>query len=92
MTKEEMMEMVKTTAKDSVAQVLDEVQGELVQAVKDALVPALKERKNQLVDTLAKEIAETNNWGVKARDGLYILVLNIVEKIFENIEKQISIK
>ena len=46
MTKEEMMEMVKTTAKDSVAQVLDEVQGELVQAVKDALVPALKERKN----------------------------------------------
>ena len=92
MTKQEMMEIVKTTAKDSVAQVLDEVQGELVQAVKDALVPALKERKNQLVATLTKEIAETNNWGVKARDGLYILVLNIVEKIFENIENQISIK
>ena len=87
MNKEEILEMVKVTAKNSVQEVLDEAQEEIIKAVKDALVPTLKERKDNLVETLTAEIAQTSNWGVKTRDVIYVLILNIVEKIFNNIEQ-----
>ena len=89
MNKEEIMQMVKVTAQNSVQEVLDEAQEEIIKAVKDALVPALKERKDNLVETLTAEIAQTSNWGVKARDVIYVLILNIVEKIFNNIEQNV---
>ena len=52
-------------------------------------MPALKERKDNLVETLTAEIAQTSNWGIKARDVIYVLILNIVEKIFNNIEQNV---
>lgn len=57
--------------------------------ISNILVSQLINRKDLLVERLTNEIAESNNYWIKARDALYILVVEIVEKIFSKIEKQV---
>ena len=89
MNKEQMINTIKTATDEAVKETLGEVENELIDYAKNVLVSQLINRKHILVERLTDEIAESNNYWIKARDVLYILVVEVVEKIFTKIEKQV---
>ena len=87
---DEVKEVFTTAAKESVAEVAVEVESEIVNGVMNELIPALENRKEALIARLQKEIETTTNWGVKARDLLYIVLVRIIEKIYTKIETAVK--
>lgn len=83
-------EVFTTATKESVAEVAVEVESEIVNGVMNELIPALENRKEALIARLQKEIETTTNWGVKARDLLYIVLVRIIEKIYTKIETAVK--
>ena len=103
MTKEEMQkglagfgsdlkDIVATAGKDAVAQTLEEFKGNAVEVLKNEFINQLQATKKDLVAKLKQEIESTTSISIKARDYLYIVLLNIVETFINNISKQILAK
>lgn len=82
--------VVGTAAKESVAEVAAELENEIVAEVMNELIPTLTNRKEALIARLQKEIETTTNWGVKARDLFYIVLVRIIEKIYVKIENVVK--
>jgi hypothetical protein len=83
-------EVFTTAAKESVAEVAAEVESEIISGVMNELIPTLTNRKEALIARLQKEIETTTNWGVKARDLFYIVLVRIIEKIYVKIENVVK--
>ena len=81
-----------TAGKDAVAQTLEEFKGNAIEVLKNEFINQLQVTKEDLVDKLKQEIESTASISVKARDYLYIVLLNIVETFINNISKQILAK
>ena len=81
-----------TAGKDAVAQTLEEFKGNAIEVLKNEFINQLQSTKEDLVAKLKQEIESTASISVKARDYLYIVLLNIVETFINNISKQILAK
>ena len=81
-----------TAGKDAVAQTLEEFKGNAIEVLKSEFINQLQVTKEDLVAKLKQEIESTASISVKARDYLYIVLLNIVETFINNISKQILAK
>ena len=81
-----------TAGKDAVAQTLEEFKGNAIEVLKNEFINQLQSTKEDLVTKLKQEIESTASISVKARDYLYIVLLNIVETFINNISKQILAK
>ena len=81
-----------TAGKDAVAQTLEEFKGNAIEVLKSEFINQLQSTKEDLVAKLKQEIESTTSISVKARDYLYIVLLNIVETFINNISKQILAK
>ena len=62
------------------------------EVLKNEFINQLQSTKEDLVAKLKQEIESTTSISVKARDYLYIVLLNIVETFINNISKQILAK
>lgn len=82
--------VVGTAAKESVAEVAAEIENEIATGIINELIPALESRKEALIARLQAEIETTTNWGVKARDLLYIILVRVIEKIYVKIENVVK--
>lgn len=82
--------VVGIAAKESVAEVAAEVESEITAGIINELIPALESRKEALIARLQSEIETTTSWGVKARDLLYIILVRIIEKIYQKIETAVK--
>ena len=78
--------------KDAVAQTLEEFKGNAIEVLKNEFINQLQATKEDLATKLKQEIESTTSISVKARDYLYIVLLNIVETFINNISKQILAK
>ena len=88
----ELKDIVGTAGKDAVAQTLEEFKGNAAEVLKNEFINQLQATKEDLVTKLKQEIESTTSISVKARDYLYIVLLNIVETFINNISKQILAK
>ena len=88
----ELKDIVATAGKDAVAQTLEEFKGNAIEVLKNEFINQLQSTKEDLVAKLKQEIESTTSISVKARDYLYIVLLNIVETFINNISKQILAK
>ena len=79
-----------TATKESIEEVAAELENEIVAGFMNELIPTLTNRKEALIARLQAEIETTTNWGVKARDLLYIILVRIIEKIYVKIENVVK--
>lgn len=90
MDKDDLLATLKEAGEQAVKEGLDEAKDELVALLKEQVLDQLTDKKEELVAKLTEEIANTKSIGVKARDYLYLIIVNIVDKFYQIVAAKLA--
>lgn len=89
MNKDTLLQALKQETKNAVQEVITSSQEDLVAIIKEELEENLLNAKTALVNKLKENIANSSNYAEKLKNYLLLLVVQVVEVLFRNLQAYI---